>query len=65
VNMLDPAAVRSNSFRKERPPKSGRQVELPEVDRAEFFEVEAAKKKINLAQVAFVKEFESLMTRRR
>ncbi len=52
----DPATVASNTFVMEWPPRSGKQVEFPEVDRAEFFDVEAAKRKINAGQVALVEE---------
>lgn len=34
---LDPTAVRSNTFRMEWPPRSGRTAEFPEVDRAAWF----------------------------
>jgi predicted NUDIX family NTP pyrophosphohydrolase len=34
---LDPAAIRSNTFTMEYPPRSGRTQELPEVGRAAFF----------------------------
>jgi predicted NUDIX family NTP pyrophosphohydrolase len=52
----DPAALVSNTFTIEWPPKSGRQSEFPEIDRAEFFDLAAAKRKINPAQVSFVEE---------
>lgn len=52
----DPTAIRSNTFTMEWPPKSGRQVEFPEVDRAEFFELDVAKKKINPAQPMLLDE---------
>jgi len=48
---LDPADVRSNSFTMEWPPRSGRQQEFPEVDRAEWFTIEAARGKLVSAQV--------------
>src|SRR5436190_3387104 len=48
---LDTAAVRSNTFMMEWPPKSGKQAEFPEVDRAEWFDLPAAREKINPAQV--------------
>ena len=51
---FDPAALHSNSFAMEWPPRSGVQREFPEVDRAEWFGPEVAKLKINPAQVAFV-----------
>ena len=51
---FDPAALRSNCFEMEWPPRSGRRQEFPEVDRAEWFGSEAARTKINPAQVAFL-----------
>ena len=47
---LDPATVVSNTFTIEWPPRSGRQAEFPEVDRAEWFTIDAAHKVINSAQ---------------
>jgi predicted NUDIX family NTP pyrophosphohydrolase len=47
---FDPATLRSNTFAMEWPPRSGQQQEFPEVDRAEWFDLEAAKRKINPAQ---------------
>jgi predicted NUDIX family NTP pyrophosphohydrolase len=58
---LDPAAIKSNTFTMEWPPKSGNQTEFPEVDRAEFFDLKTAKQKINPAQAAFVDELEQLL----
>lgn len=46
----DPRAIISNTFRMEWPPRSGKQAEFPEIDRAEFFDVVVAKRKINPAQ---------------
>jgi predicted NUDIX family NTP pyrophosphohydrolase len=43
---FDPAAVRSNTFTLEWPPKSGRRQEFPEVDRAAWFSIPDARKKI-------------------
>lgn len=59
----DPAALVSNTFTMEWPPRSGRQVEFPEADRAAFFDVPTAKRKINAAQAAFIDELESLLER--
>ena len=47
-------ALTSNTFSIEWPPRSGRTQEFPEIDRAEFFQVELAKEKINQAQVEFL-----------
>lgn len=51
---FDPAAVDSNTFTMEWPPRSGIEREFPEVDRAEWFTPEKARVKINSAQAAFV-----------
>jgi predicted NUDIX family NTP pyrophosphohydrolase len=42
----DSTALRSNSFTLEWPPKSGRQVEFPEIDRAGRFDSASAERKI-------------------
>lgn len=42
----DPDAVRSNTFLLEFPPRSGRDVEFPEVDRAGWFSIEEARQKL-------------------
>jgi len=47
---LDPATVRSNTFVMEWPPRSGRQAEFPEIDRAEWFGLDAAREKLVPAQ---------------
>jgi predicted NUDIX family NTP pyrophosphohydrolase len=47
---LDPAGVRSNSFTMEWPPRSGRQQEFPEIDRAEWFALDEARAKLVAAQ---------------
>jgi predicted NUDIX family NTP pyrophosphohydrolase len=54
----NPTALKSNTFTIEWPPRSGRMQEFPEVDRAEFFGMEEAKKKINPAQVKLLLELE-------
>jgi predicted NUDIX family NTP pyrophosphohydrolase len=51
---LDPAAVVSNTFTIEWPPRSGRMQEFPEVDRAEWFTLATAREKINAAQADFL-----------
>jgi predicted NUDIX family NTP pyrophosphohydrolase len=44
----------SNTFEMEWPPRSGKVQRFPEVDRASFFPVEEAKRKINVAQTVFL-----------
>ncbi len=50
----DPQAARSNTFTMEWPPHSGRQAEFPEIDRAEFFDLDTARKKIKPGQDALI-----------
>lgn len=52
----DPAALRSNTFTLEWPPRSGRRREFPEVDRAGFFTVSEAKVKMSERQFPLVEE---------
>jgi len=47
---VDPARLASNLFRMEWPPRSGRFAEFPELDRADYFDVENARLKLNEAQ---------------
>jgi predicted NUDIX family NTP pyrophosphohydrolase len=51
---IDCAAIRSNSFEIEWPPKSGRRRKFPEVDRAEWFGLEAARDKLLKGQLPFL-----------
>lgn len=44
----------SNTFEMEWPPRSGKMQQFPEVDRAGFFPVEEARRKINGAQIVFL-----------
>jgi predicted NUDIX family NTP pyrophosphohydrolase len=47
---FDPSTLSSNTFSMEWPPRSGVEREFPEVDRAEWFGLEEARRKINSAQ---------------
>lgn len=51
----------SNTFKLQWPPGSGKFQEYPEVDRAEFFDAETAKWKINPAQVALIEQLEDIL----
>jgi predicted NUDIX family NTP pyrophosphohydrolase len=51
---FDPAQLRSNTFTMEWPPKSGRQREFPEVDRAAWMEIAEARRKMLEAQTVFL-----------
>jgi len=57
ADLPDPPAggtFRSNTFSMEWPPRSGRWQEFPEVDRAAWFDLETARRKLNPAQSALV-----------
>ena len=51
---LDPDSVRSNTFTMEWPPRSGRTEEFPEIDRAGWFGLDAAREKLVAAQTEFL-----------
>jgi len=50
----DPAALRSNTFELEWPPRSGHRQSFPEVDRAQWFSPEEARQKILAGQSEFI-----------
>jgi predicted NUDIX family NTP pyrophosphohydrolase len=50
----DPSALRSNTFEIEWPPRSGRRRAFPEVDRAAWFDLAEARRRIHPAQAAFL-----------
>ena len=56
-----PEVIESNTFPLEWPPRSGKFVDTPEVDRGEWFDLETARQKINPAQAAFLDQLESLL----
>jgi predicted NUDIX family NTP pyrophosphohydrolase len=58
----DPAAIESNTFELEWPPRSGRLQRFPEVDQAAFFGLGVAAQKINPAQIGLLKELEAKLT---
>ncbi len=57
----DTSKVQSNTFKMEWPPRSGKQQEFPEIDRAEWFTIEMAKKKLLKGQVGFIEELCELL----
>jgi predicted NUDIX family NTP pyrophosphohydrolase len=59
---FDAAALSSNTFEIEWPPKSGRLRAFPEVDRAEWFELEVARLKILSGQIELIDRLEKQTT---
>jgi predicted NUDIX family NTP pyrophosphohydrolase len=58
---LDVGTVRSNTFTIEWPPGSGGTREFPEVDRAGWFDLEAARRKLVRGQVGFIDRLSKLV----
>ena len=57
----DPAQLRSNSFSMEWPPKSGRLQVFPEIDRAGWFAIDEARRKILKGQVVFLERLQAVL----
>jgi predicted NUDIX family NTP pyrophosphohydrolase len=51
---LDVSRIESNLCSVEWPPRSGRTIQVPEVDRAEWFALPEARERVNAAQVALL-----------
>jgi len=60
----DPTTIRSNMFTMEWPPKSGQQQTFPEIDRAEFFDLATARRKIKSGQVGLIDELEMILNKK-
>jgi predicted NUDIX family NTP pyrophosphohydrolase len=58
---LDTTGIHSNTFMFQWPPRSGQMIEIPEVDRAEWFSLKAAREKINPGQVPLLDRLEQLL----
>lgn len=58
---LDVVGVRSNTFLMEWPPRSGRTIEVEEIDRAEWFDLPSARVKISASQVPFLDRLDQLV----
>jgi len=57
----DARAIKSNPFSIEWPPKSGKTREFPEIDRAEWFDVDVAKRKILKGQLGLIEELQDIL----
>lgn len=55
---LDASSIRSNAFPLEWPPRSGRIRSFPEVDRAGWFDLPDARRKIHKGQTGFLDDLE-------
>jgi predicted NUDIX family NTP pyrophosphohydrolase len=60
---LDEHSIISNYFSMEWPPKSGKQISVPEVDKGAWFTGDEAREKINPAQINFIDQLEQILQR--
>lgn len=58
---FDPAALRSNTFDLEWPPRSGRIASFPEVDRAQWFTLPQARAKMLASQAEFIERLQKAL----
>ena len=58
---IDASSIRSNLFAIEWPPRSGRTQEFPEVDRAGWFDLAAARRKLLPGQRGFLDQLRNLL----
>lgn len=58
---IDPTILLSNTIMIDWPPKSGKKLEIPEVDRGEWFSFADAKEKINPAQANFLDQLTEIL----
>lgn len=61
---FDAASLKSNTFVMQWPPRSGRQAEFPELDRAAWFDTETARRKLVKGQVPFLEVLEETLADR-
>jgi predicted NUDIX family NTP pyrophosphohydrolase len=55
----DPLQLTSNTCEIEWPPRSGRRIEIPEIDRGAWFSAQAARNSMRLEQIPFLETLES------
>ncbi|MBO0707679.1 MAG: NUDIX domain-containing protein [Candidatus Dormibacteraeota bacterium] len=59
---IDIGPIRSSTFDLEWPPRSGRMVAFPEVDRGEWFDLATARRRINPGQIPFIDRLAALLS---
>lgn len=60
---LDSGRIKSDTFELEWPSRSGKKQSFPEVDRANWFDLNTARRKLNPGQVAMIDQLEELLER--
>ena len=61
----DPRKLESNHFELEWPPGSGKQRSFPEVDRAEWFTLDEARRRVKAAQIPLIDTLEAWLSHER
>ena len=62
---IDAAAIQSNHFEMEWPPRSGKMSLFPETDKAEWFALSDARKKILTGQLSFLDQLEGMLEKKK
>lgn len=62
---LEVDSITSNTVPLEWPPRSGKTIEIPEVDRAEWFSLDDARQKINPGQLPLLERLQRLLAEKR
>ena len=62
---FDPAIIRGNTFSIEWPPRSGRQRQFSEVDRAAWFDLSTARTKLLKGQLPLLEQLVAMLSQRR
>ena len=60
---FDTTNIKSNLCWVDWPPRSGKRIEIPEIDKADWFDLETAKKKILTYQLPIIDELEKKLNR--
>jgi predicted NUDIX family NTP pyrophosphohydrolase len=58
---LDPSAAHSNTFEMEWPPRSGRHITVPEIDRVAWFVPDEARRRIKDTQIPLIDRLEAAL----
>lgn len=58
----EPSSLRSNTFEMEWPPRSGRTQTFPEIDRAAFFSIDAARQKMHPTEFPLLTRLSDLLS---
>ncbi|TNF55805.1 NUDIX domain-containing protein [bacterium] len=61
----NPGEVKSNTFSLEWPPRSGKQQEFPEVDRAAWFDIKEARERIIPGQLGLLEELQQILHKKK